>query len=78
MIPELRPCPFCGNDLQAQYQAEPLDTIYPGGNTRVAGEYSYWQVVCGEWWGGCSASVLGSSQLDCVEKWNKRYNGETK
>lgn len=50
----LRPCPFCGNDLNKQ---DPEDTIYPA---TKSGEIL--QIVCGEYSGGCGATILGRTE----------------
>lgn len=62
----IKPCPFCGNDIQKQFDYDNFDTIYPVGKSDL------YQIVCGEWYGGCSATMLGSSVEDCINKWNKR------
>lgn len=59
----LLPCPFCGFTPHADDD----DCIYPATRTRTV-----WNINCYETGGGCSASILGSSPEDCIEKWNRR------
>jgi len=63
--PELKPCPFCGFDLDAFEYFD--DTIYPKGRDRTV-----WSVNCAHFAGGCDASVLGDSEQDAINNWNKR------
>lgn len=68
----LKLCPFCGNDVQKQYELDSRDTVYP-----VDREQRVWNVLCGGWYGygGCSASILGDSAEDAMNNWNRRnYN----
>ena len=60
----LLPCPFCGNELQYQ---DLDDTVYPSNR-----DGTIFEIVCNETYGGCSASILGRSEIDCITKWNKR------
>ena len=60
----LKRCPFCGNNLNMQDQR---DTIYPVGRLD-----DLFQLVCQVHAGGCDASVLGKTPLECVKKWNTR------
>ena len=69
MAIELKPCPFCGNDMNVQYQVNPEDTIYP-----LDKEHTLWNLVCAFTNGGCDASMLGSSPQICIDKWNRRTN----
>ena len=57
---ELKPCPFCGNNLNAQC---PLDTIYPDNR-----ELTLWQVTCND----CGVMMLGESKEDAIASWNAR------
>lgn len=68
---ELLPCPFCGHDMNLQYESNPEDTIYP-----ITREHDLWNVVCSTTSGGCDASMLGSSPERCFEKWNRRTPSE--
>lgn len=69
MAIELDPCPFCGNNMDLQYQIDPEDTIYP-----VNRNHTVWNIVCCTLNGGCDCSVLGSSPEECITKWNRRTN----
>lgn len=69
MVIELKPCPFCGNDMNFQYQIDPEDTIYP-----INKEHTLWNLVCAFTNGGCDVSMLGSSPQVCIDKWNRRTN----
>jgi hypothetical protein len=64
---KLKPCPFCGHDLNQQDFWH--ESVYP--QSRGA---SIWSVNCAEETGGCSAQILGSSAEDAVKNWNKRVN----
>ena len=63
---KLKPCPFCGNDLNKQ---DEMDTIYLAFRFR---EEPLYQIVCQEHYGGCSATILGYSKEECIELWNRR------
>ena len=58
--PIFKPCPFCGNDLNAQ---DYMDTLYPSNR-----DATLWQVVCQL----CSATMLGETKEEAVESWNNR------
>lgn len=60
---KLKPCQFCGF---TPHHAD-ADCIYPINQKREV-----WNIVCYETGGGCSASILGGSPEDCIEKWNTR------
>jgi hypothetical protein len=60
----LKPCPFCGNDLNNQ---DPLDTVYPADR-----EDTLYQVVCQV----CSATILGESRQDAISCWNMRTDNQ--
>lgn len=60
----LLPCPFCGHDFEHD---DPADVIYPGDRAGT-----YYQVVCQESAGGCSATVHGDSAQAAVVRWNSR------
>ena len=62
--PKLLPCPFCGNDLNAQ---DLQDTVYP-----VDRSGTIWNVICTESSGGCDASVMADSPEQAIKKWNSR------
>lgn len=64
---ELKPCPFCGMQLNIKDE----DTSYP---TRAEG---VWNLGCAGVYGGCDTYVLGDDEADCIKKWNKRH-GESK
>jgi Lar family restriction alleviation protein len=57
---ELKPCPFCGRDIDDQ---DPMDTVYP-----MNREMSLWTVVCND----CNASIIGHSKVEAIEFWNTR------
>lgn len=60
---ELKDCPFCG--FKPNYQD--ADCVYP-----VNRERTLYNVVCYETGGGCGASVLGWTEDEAVERWNRR------
>ena len=66
LLNHLKPCPFCGNDINKQ---DPLDTIYPMGR-----ETNIYEIVCQQSAGGCDAMILGGSIEECIKKWNRRIN----
>jgi hypothetical protein len=59
----LKACPFC----RFTPHHKDADCIYPVNRQRKV-----WTLVCYETGGGCSASVLGGSPEECIEKWNTR------
>ena len=63
----LKPCPFCGHDLNQQDLWH--ETVYPVDRTKTI-----WAVNCAEEFSGCGASMLGSSAEDAINNWNKRAN----
>ena len=65
-LQRIKPCPFCGHDLNTQ---DELDTIYPVGHSFDTPVY---QIVCQTSSGGCDASILGDSKEDCIRRWNRR------
>jgi len=64
---KLKPCPFCGHDLNQQDLWH--ETVYP-----IDKQKTIWSVNCAEETGGCSASILGSSGDDAINNWNKRVS----
>lgn len=70
---KLLPCPFCGfipdrNDADCIYPASKPE--YDSQHDRLI--YKIWQIVCYETGGGCSATILGDSPDDVINKWNTR------
>ena len=63
----LKPCPFCGHDLNQQDLWH--ETVYPTDRQKTI-----WSVNCAEETSGCGASILGSSAEDAINNWNKRVN----
>lgn len=64
-VPYLKPCPFCGNDLNKQDFYH--DTVYP-----ISRHPTTWSIHCAEEYGGCSAEIIGNNVEDIVKKWNRR------
>lgn len=64
---KIKPCPFCGHDLEAQYNAGNMDILYP-----ITRERDIWNIVCDVHSGGCGAIMLGDDMYECVELWNTR------
>jgi|LauGreDrversion4_2_1035121.scaffolds.fasta_scaffold361812_4 hypothetical protein len=62
---KLKPCPFCGNDLNQQDFWH--ETVYPYNRQKTI-----WSVNCAEEVGGCSAQMFADSVEEVVKKWNKR------
>lgn len=83
----LKPCPFCGAELDI---SDDVDIVYPNGSgwkIRPDGFKSYhsfrdvpkeqwcYLVNCNTLAGGCGAEVHGDSRQEAVQKWNMR-NGK--
>lgn len=80
----MKSCPFCGLKLNP----DDVDTVYPNGigwkDDEIDGYRNYvyscevpkeqwcYQVVCQNHRGGCTASIVGDSKQDAIDKWNKR------
>lgn len=64
-VPLLKPCPFCGNDLNRQDFYH--DTVYPVGTTP-----RLYSINCDEGSGGCGVQILGDNVQAVVRKWNTR------
>lgn len=69
----LKPCPFCGFQLDR----DEADCIYPAVRPEYDEDqdkmvYRVWELNCYEVGGGCGASMLGDSAEDCITKWNTR------
>jgi hypothetical protein len=62
----LKPCPFCG----FVFPEDLIDCIYP----RSFG----WRAGCNESMGGCTAEVLGETEEEAIQNWNKRIPLDSK
>lgn len=79
---EVKPCPFCGR----QPNIEDGDTLYPTGggwkqrdgfrsyhrHSEVPKEQWCYGMNCTESSGGCGAEIRGDSELEALERWNRR------
>jgi hypothetical protein len=84
---ELKPCPFCGRELDITDG----DSLYPNGmGCKDEGEYrSYhkgmevpkeqwcYAAGCSELSGGCGAGVSGDNRQEAIDKWNARAIPDT-
>lgn len=61
---KLLACPFCGHNPDLNNLR---DSLHPVGRN-----YDLWTFSCLDNEGGCNASVLGSSEEDCIQRWNTR------
>lgn len=61
---KLKHCPFCGFD---DLDSDDPDIIYP-----MNIEKTLYILVCNESYGGCNASVLGTSIEECIQHWERR------
>ncbi len=71
----LPPCPFCGFIPDVEDE----DCIYPASRDFIEviensnkPFYTLYSINCYESGGGCSASILGSSKDDVIQKWKMR------
>lgn len=80
---ELKPCPFCGHQLDV----EDGDTLYPSGlywrvtddithyirlKERQEGDQPCWKIVCNTSAGGCDVEMHADTEEELIEKWNRR------
>ena len=63
----MKPCPFCGSDVDSYKDSEDFIHSTPSNWSRL------YEIHCLGIYGGCDASILGNSPEDCIEKWNKRF-----
>lgn len=67
---DVKDCPFCGHTI---VKDDP-DSLYPLIKKQQDGTlrpYAF-NLVCAVPSGGCDASMMGDSEDDCLEKWNRR------
>jgi hypothetical protein len=81
----LKPCPFCGFQVD-KYGLD--DVLYPNGicwrpfdeneneyfsaRNRQEGDNWCWEIVCNTLMGGCGAEMHGDSKEKVIEQWNRR------
>ena len=70
----VKPCPFCGIQMQDSDADDYLHT-----NPWFAGKRElgvYWSINCLEHAGGCGVQMLGDTEEEVISKWNRRVFGE--
>ena len=58
----VKPCPFCGVQMEDSDSDDYLHTMREG----------FWSINCLEIAGGCGVQMLGDTEQEVIEKWNRR------
>lgn len=64
-LPHIKPCPFCGTEIN-------LDDLDDALHSYRVKDGMIWSLNCLECYGGCNAQMLGDTEKEVIEKWNRR------
>ena len=69
----VKPCPFCGLQMQDSDADDYLHQILGAGTSSSEwGAKRFWSINCLEVAGGCGVQMLGDTEEEVIHKWNRR------
>lgn len=72
----VKPCPFCGLQMQDSDADDYLHQVYNEDVIDYPPDEREWTINCLEIAGGCGVQMLGDTEEEVISKWNRRVFGE--